>query len=100
MRSVGSKFAFFALLLISQVAWAVQYYEDDRSGGSDVLGLPHYRSFQEACVVGVFQRLIKADQEGDNHRYRYISVNIGADNGIGEVTCQGTIQYTPFAFTL
>ena len=91
MRTFWSSCA-FGLLLIAQAAGAVQYYEDDRSQGMDVPGLPHYRSPEEACVGGVLLRKVQGYQEGDNRQYRYVSANVGTDDGFGEFACQGVVE--------
>ena len=82
----------FALLCIAQVAVAAQYYEDDRSQGDDVPGLPHYRSPEEACIAGVLIRKVQGYEEGDNRQYRYVGANVGSDDGFAEFACQGVIE--------
>jgi len=91
MRFASVVLAFVALLVV-QSAYAVQYFEDDRSMGSDVSGLPHYRSPEEACVKGVLVRKIQGYQEGDNRQYRYRGASVGTDDGFAEFACQGVIE--------
>ncbi|MHB8742699.1 MAG: RHS repeat-associated core domain-containing protein [Sulfuricaulis sp.] len=91
MRSIAIVFT-FVLLLVARVACAVQYYEDDRSMGSDVPGLPHYHSPGEACIKGVLIRKVQAYEEGDNRQYRYRGANVGPDDGFAEFACQGVIE--------
>lgn len=91
MRSIGMGLA-LALLLVARVACATQYYEDDRSGGADVPGLPHYRSPEEACIKGELIRRTQAYQESDNRQYRYRAVHVGQDQGLGEWVCNGVIE--------
>lgn len=92
MRAIERTIFVLMLLLITRQAAAVQYFEDDRSGGSDVAGLPHHRSPEEACIRGVLIRKIQAYQEGDNRQYRYRSANVGTDDGFGEFACDGVIE--------
>lgn len=80
------------LLGLAPASHAASYYEDERSMGSDTPGLPHYRSPEEACRTGVLQRKINAYQEGDTRQYRYVSLNVGTDDGFAEFACQGVIQ--------
>jgi RHS repeat-associated protein len=85
-------FLLTVLLLQAPLVHAVEYYEDDRSMGSDDPSLPHYRSPEEACVQGVLIRKVQAYQEGDNRQYRYRSANVGSDDGFDEYACQGVIE--------
>jgi hypothetical protein len=80
------------LMLAANLAVAVAYYEDDRSMNSDVPGLPHYRSPEEACITGVLERRVQGYQENDNRQYRYRSANVGTDDGFAEFACQGVIE--------
>ncbi len=80
------------LLLSAPLVGAVSYYEDSRSNSSDVPGLPHYRSPEEACITGELERRVQGYQENDNRQYRYISANVGTDDGFGEFSCQGVIE--------
>jgi RHS repeat-associated protein len=92
VSSTWKLFSALALLFVANIAIAVEYYEDDRSGGSDVSSLPHYRSPEEACVRGVLARKVQGYQEGDNRQYRFRSANVGTDDGFSEYRCQGVIE--------
>lgn len=69
-------------------AHAVTFYLDDFADTTR----PHYRSPEEACVVGELIRRTKGYQEGDNRQYRYISAFVGPDEGLGEWVCRGVIE--------
>ncbi len=88
-----------ALLLLSGNALAGQdvqnYFVGDTWDGTNEASLPHYHSPEEACIVGVMQRKIRAYQEGDTSTYRYIVGLVGQDDGGGNFQCRGEIQKAP-----
>lgn len=76
------------LIAAASNAHAEIYWLDSRFDTSQ----QHYATAQEACITGELQRRVEAYQANDNRIYRYASVNVGPDQGIGERVCRGQIQ--------
>ncbi|MBS0211772.1 MAG: RHS repeat protein [Proteobacteria bacterium] len=96
MRALGKGLLIWLFLgFLAGTAMAgqnAQYYLDDRGANGDQPGLPHYANPEEACVVGIMERKVRAYQAGTTYRYRYRGLYVGQDDGFGEFACQGVIE--------
>jgi RHS repeat-associated protein len=82
-------------LMFSGVCSAEIYWLD-----SDVDATkPHYRTAEEACVIGEIQRRIDGYRAVDPAPYRYTPVNLGPEND-GERICQSVIEKFEFGHWL
>ncbi len=67
---------------------AVEYYLDHNYDPTRT----HYRSPEEACVLGELVSRTRGYQEGSSIPYRYRSAYVGPDNDIMEWVCRGVIE--------
>lgn len=80
--------AVILLTVAASNAYAETYWLDSRFDTTQA----RYATAQESCITGELQRRVDAYQANDTRIYRYASVNIGPDQGIGERVCRGQIQ--------
>jgi YD repeat-containing protein len=96
-RLLSFAIALFAVLAIASSAHAAIYWLDSSSNDAG----PHYRTGEEACVTGEMKTRINARRAAEtnpNVKFRYNSLNIGPDEGIGERVCRGVIERTYASF--
>ena len=81
------------MLVFAPSAQAAIYWLDSNSNDA----LAHYRTGEEACVTGELMTRMntrRAAETNPNVKFRYRSVNVGPDEGIGERVCRGVIERT------
>jgi len=76
---------------------AETYWLDSRLDAN----FPHYRTAEEACVTGELKRRTNGYRAADTNgfvRYRFRSINVGPEQGLGERICRGVIERTYASF--
>ena len=89
---VRTIFALFAIFYVTGAAAEI-YWLDNRFDAN----LPHHRTAEEACVTGELKRRTdnrRAAETNPTVRFRFRSINIGPEQGLGERICRGVIERT------